>query len=127
MILDSPTYYSRLANLLSVVAKINVSTMLPFICLSLINFFFPFLSSLIYFNTPDTPPLLLSYNYQTLFLIYLPFFNLLHCSSFQKFSYSPLYCARQFYLRLGGAYLGFYHIGVVKALFYEGLLPRVVR
>jgi hypothetical protein len=27
----------------------------------------------------------------------------------------------------GGAYLGFYHIGVVKALFLEGLLPRVVR
>jgi Patatin-like phospholipase len=26
----------------------------------------------------------------------------------------------------GGAYLGFYHIGVVKALFLEGLLPRVV-
>ena len=26
----------------------------------------------------------------------------------------------------GGAYLGFYHIGVVKALFLEGLLPRVI-
>eukprot|EP01031_Cornospumella_fuschlensis_P039519 gene39519-48115_t len=26
----------------------------------------------------------------------------------------------------GGAYLGYYHLGVVKALFEEGLLPRVI-
>eukprot|EP01034_Spumella_vulgaris_P025150 gene25150-31573_t len=26
----------------------------------------------------------------------------------------------------GGAYLGFYHMGLVKALFSEGLLPRVI-
>eukprot|EP01038_Epipyxis_sp_PR26KG_P015029 gene15029-20222_t len=26
----------------------------------------------------------------------------------------------------GGAYLGYYHVGVVKALFEEGLLPRVI-
>lgn len=26
----------------------------------------------------------------------------------------------------GGAYLGYYHLGVVKALYNEGLLPRVI-
>jgi len=26
----------------------------------------------------------------------------------------------------GGAYLGYYHMGVVKALSKEGLLPRVI-
>lgn len=26
----------------------------------------------------------------------------------------------------GGAYLGYYHMGVVKALFREGLMPRVI-
>ncbi len=26
----------------------------------------------------------------------------------------------------GGAYLGYYHMGVIKALFAEGLLPRVI-
>ena len=26
----------------------------------------------------------------------------------------------------GGAYLGYYHMGVIRALFEEGLLPRVI-
>lgn len=26
----------------------------------------------------------------------------------------------------GGAYLGYYHMGIVKALFKEGMLPRVI-
>lgn len=26
----------------------------------------------------------------------------------------------------GGAYLGYYHMGVIKALFAENLLPRVI-
>jgi TAG lipase/steryl ester hydrolase/phospholipase A2/LPA acyltransferase len=26
----------------------------------------------------------------------------------------------------GGAYLGYYHVGLLTALFYEGLLPRVI-
>lgn len=26
----------------------------------------------------------------------------------------------------GGAYMGYYHMGVVKALFQEGLMPRVI-
>jgi len=26
----------------------------------------------------------------------------------------------------GGAYLGYYHMGLVKALFYQGLLPKVI-
>ncbi|RYH18195.1 hypothetical protein EON65_27530 [archaeon] len=31
-----------------------------------------------------------------------------------------------FFRLSGGAYLGYYHLGVVKALFEEGLLPRVI-
>ena len=26
----------------------------------------------------------------------------------------------------GGAYLGYYHMGVAKSLYYQGLLPRVI-
>ena len=30
-------------------------------------------------------------------------------------------------LTIGGASLGFYHVGVARALLNEGLLPRVIR
>jgi hypothetical protein len=42
---------------------------------------------------------------------------ILLCSIFKAF---------ELFVRLsGGAYLGFYHMGVVKALWSQGLLPRV--
>lgn len=40
---------------------------------------------------------------------------------------SNLSLTENFRLRLsGGAYLGYYHMGVVNALFQEALLPRVL-
>ena len=30
------------------------------------------------------------------------------------------------YCVIGGAYLGYYHMGLAKSLYFEGLLPKVI-